>query len=417
MAHFRSLLSNGLSPRANASQANTNAPGTPPGVASASSSSNSTPDANYGALDDDASLLLQMEAATRAPRLGDEADLLSPIAQTALGESMEAGSNVTGTMDATGATANLLGEHGGSAFLPNVTAPRTTQSPDTQAIQRAMRDSAIEYVHNHSGAFSSIETVVDTVNDDGDSLGEEIGPTNLNTALSNASNVVNIINNPNIGRCTVDTSDPVNDPNQAGNIIVCGPLGAQSGTPVVGSNGESNEPFFGPSSVDDVVVVGEETPLDPNTMRSSYSVDRSMTNIIPPSTSSRIQFGEDTMHTYSASDPPGLPSSPSAAPPSQTGTTSLAGTNSGNNLNIGNGGSGADNNGNGAGDAGNGAGDTRDGNDPNNAGDDTDPIEKLVFTYRMMGGPVSAWGLTGRFPVASVAHVQNRLVASRGLLI
>jgi len=99
------MLSSGLRPPrlgANASQVNTNAPATPPGVASASNSSNSAPDGDYGALDDDALLLSQMEAATRAPRLGDAAELLSPIAQTALGGSMAAGSNVSGTMDATG---------------------------------------------------------------------------------------------------------------------------------------------------------------------------------------------------------------------------------------------------------------------------------------------------------------------------
>ena len=86
-------------------------------------------------------------------------------------------------------------------------------------------------------------------------------------------------------------------------------------------------------------------------------------------------------------------------------------------MSIGNGGSGTNNNSNGAGDAGNGAGDTRDGDDPNNAGDDTDLIAKIVFTYRMTGGPVAAWGMTGRFPVVSVAHMQNRLVVARSRLI
>jgi len=296
--------------------------------------------------------------------------------------------------------------------------PRTTQSPDTQAIQQAMRNDAMEYVHSHTSAFSSIETVgVDTVNEDGDSLGEEIGPTNLNTALSNASDAVDIVNDPNIGRCTVDTSNLADDPNQAGNIVICGPLGAQSGTPVVGNDGGSNEPFFGPDLMNDVVVVEEETPLDPNTTRSSYTVDRSMTNIVPPTTSPRIHFGADTTHTYSASDPPGVPSSPNAAPPSQTSTTSLATTDSGNNSSIGNGGSSANDNGNGAGDADNGAGGTRDGDDPNNTSDDTDPITKIVFTYRMAGGSVAAWGMTGRFPVANVAYVHNRLVVARSCLI
>jgi len=116
LAHLSSYLpsSGTRRPQANASTPPA-APGTPPGVTSASSSSNnSTPDANYGTLDDDASLLLQMETTlTRPPQLGDGADVLSPIAQTTLGESM----------DATGATTNLLGEHGGSAFFPNTTAP------------------------------------------------------------------------------------------------------------------------------------------------------------------------------------------------------------------------------------------------------------------------------------------------------
>jgi len=138
-------------------------------------------------------------------------------------------------------------------------------------------------------------------------------------------------------------------------------------------------------------------------MPSIYSVNRSVTGIIPLPTSSRIQFGENTTHTYSVSDPPSLLSSPDAASPSQTSNTLPTGTNSGNDPGAGNGGSDADNNGNGAGDAGNGVGDTRDGNDPNNAGDDTDPIEKIVFTHRMMGGPVSGWGPTGQFPVASAA--------------
>jgi len=130
-----------------------------------------------------------MEAASRAPRLGDAAKLLSPIAQTDLGGDMTLGSNVSGTMDATGTTANLLGEHGDSAFLPDVTAPRDTQSPETHVLQQALRDSANAYVHNNGSAFSNVGNVgVHTVNEDGDSLDEGVGPTNLDAVLSNASN-------------------------------------------------------------------------------------------------------------------------------------------------------------------------------------------------------------------------------------
>jgi len=201
--------------------------------------------------------------------------VLSPIAQTTPGEST----------NAIGTTANLLGEHGGSAFFPNTTAPRTTQSPSTHALQQAARNDALHYVQAfHSGApFSSIEDPlqVDTVNSDGNSLNKGIGPTDLISALSNASDPVGTVNDPIIGSYAVNTNtanDLVDDPNQAGHVVTCGPLGSQSGTPVLGSNDEGGAPFFGSDSLGDVVVVGQEEPLDSNVS----------TVNVPPSTTTRI---------------------------------------------------------------------------------------------------------------------------------
>jgi len=224
--------------------------------------------------------------------------------------------------------------------------------------------------------------------------------------LSNASNDADLINDPDVGRFTVDA----NDPGQAGDMIHCGPLGMASGTPMDGNN----EPFSRLDSMDEMVVENKEEPLDLTTTPSLFSTNPSMTDIVPPA-STRAQFGRDTTHTYTASDPPGLPSSPGATAPSQANATS-ASANSGNDSN-------SDNNldaGNNGGDAGgndNAAGGTCNGDDPQNAGDDANLIEKIIFSYRMVGGPVSTWGLTGRFPARPVAYIENQLVAPRGRLI
>jgi len=166
--------------------------------------------------------------------------------------------------------------------------------------------------------------------------------------------------------------------------------------------------------VDEMVVENEEEPLDLTTIPSLFSTNRSMTDIEPPA-SRRVQFGRDTTHTYTASNPPGLPSSPGTTGPSQANATS-ASANSGNDSNLGNN-SDAGNNGGDAGGNDDTAGGTRDGDDPQNAGDDANLIEKIIFSYRMVGGPVSTWGLTGRFPARPVVHIENQLVMPCGRLI
>jgi len=224
MAQLTSLLSSGKNrwnsqktPQTDTSQANTgtpatpgDAPATPGGTAmpdlpdSVDTQDVGTPDSNYGGIDGDASLLLELEAASRAPRFGDAAEMLSPIAQNDLGGDMTAGLNTSGTSDATGATPTLLGGQGtgasnrdtASTFLPRAPPPRNTQSPETHELQQELRSNASTYVHNTSSAFSTFSgTKVDTVNEDGDSEDDMVAPTNLDTMLSNTSNDVDLINN------------------------------------------------------------------------------------------------------------------------------------------------------------------------------------------------------------------------------
>jgi len=163
-----------------------------------------------------------------------------------------------------------------------------------------------------------------------------------------------------------------------------------------------------------MVVENEEEPLDLTTIPALFSTNRSVTDIVPPAPT-RVQFGRDTTHTYTTSNPPGLPSSPGATAPSQAGATS-SGANSGNDSNSDNN-SGASSDGGDAGNNDDAAGGTRDGDDHQNAGDDVNLIEKIIFSCKMVGGPVSGWGLAGRFQARPLIYIANQLVISRGRLI
>jgi len=56
------------------------------------------------------------------------------------------------------------------------------------------------------------------------------------------------------------------------------------------------------------------------------------------------------------------------------------------------------------------AGGTRDGDDPQHAGNDVNPLEKIIFTYKIIGGPVAHWGLDGRFQAVHVLHIANLMI-------
>jgi len=278
---------------------------------SGTTQSTGTPDSNYGTMDADASLLSDLEAASCTPRFGSTVDQISPIAQPNSGSGTTTGSDASEASSASGTAPDLSSGQGAttsradtaSTFMHMASSPRNTQSPATHQLQQELRNDASAFVFGNGDASSTFANtpIVETVEENDGDDEDVFQPTNLDTMLSNASGDADLLNNSDVGKFAVNTDDP----GQADFLIGVGTLGMLSGTPVDGNY----DAFFG-ATADKVVVNNEETPPDLTKIATLLTNPSSLTDVASPSPT-KVQFGKNTMHTYSKSSPPSMQSPPS----------------------------------------------------------------------------------------------------------
>jgi len=242
------------------------------------------------------------------------------------------------------------------------------------------------------------ETVLETGSDD-DQDDVDLGKNarvNLSTKLSNASNEADSVCESGLRDLVMDT-DEQGQPNFA---ITVGALGNGNGAPL----DRTQDMSFGESAVRDLAVDGNEDerhdPCDPDvitmlTTRRNVSDPQSPTSMhkslalvrfndmvagYPPENTT-VNLGATSSTTTANAGGTGTTSTSQGNPQSlQSGTNAAATGNSNSNDSNGNNGS---------------QGGASSGDDPQGPDPDVDPLEKVVFTHRVSGGPMAQWAIEG----------------------
>ena len=266
---------------------------------------------------------------------------------------------------------------------------------------------------------SNTSAVVETVQESGSDDEEEWPEVNLNPRLSNAYNDPSLTYDSGLQELIIDTEDP----GCANFAMNAGALGNASGTPMDGAQNMS----FGESTVNggDTIDRNEgnegvvsshngEDPSDPDVMAALLT----RPPVADPHSSTTIRFNEKGSVTkYSPDHSPNALQTLGAAASTLTGNlggTSAAGSTQGDptlsqgnpsssqpdgNANI----NGDPNSNNSNGNGGNQGGSSTN-NDPQGPGPSGSYLDKLVFVYSTMGGPLQNWCIEGTIKVAEAVQ-------------
>jgi len=349
--------------------------------------------------------------------------------------------NMSGISGVTEVRTDLLDDQAASmsvtgSYIPSPSPRQNTQSPDTHQLQQTLRNSASEMVCTHSSSSdsggrantfatalaSNTSAVVETVQEGESDDDGEWPEVNLTPRLLNTYNDPNSTYDSGLQELVIDTVDP-GCANFAMNV---GALGNSSGTPMDGAQNMS----FGESTVNGGDTVdgngGNEgvasshnfDPSDPVVMAALLT----QPPVADPRSPTMIRFDEQvTVTNYLPDHSPNALQTLGTAASTLTGNlggASAAGSTQGNptllqgNPSQGNPASqpsgNTNTNGNPNSNNSSGSGSNQGGSSTNNDPPDPGPVanylDKLMFAYSTMGGPLENWGIESMIKVADVVR-------------